>query len=1435
MAPGNSLWEKYWKEAPNGADFVIHLSRRARKTVGKLAKNDPERARHLWESFQKLYFEQNWPPANPNSSLKIRTCGKDKDGYTVYRFRGDHRHIRGYFRVIRDDEEAELPIVLVDDLTTSHDEDRSLREKVLSRSSTAEEILDVVLPVVPDVRRFEAPPGQGGSEYKQLLNVPPEELDSAIAWLESSANIIPSPKQVEAIYSPSPILINGQAGTGKTSMLAVRAAWVIAYERGKGLPVKLLCTAYSQKVVEVLRKYIDDALIYKHRQKAKADEDGSCEFLSFPEVLRRLLPEQSRARYQSSDSRVGFGRFNREFLQREKRFGRFRRLTPEFAWYVVRSLLKGLRESTPLTVDDFFSEGSTIPKKFFSEITADDLREVISLNERYTAWLRDNSYYDDLDLAFDAWNVVKNSAPQHYDEIYLDEAQDLTRVEFRVLEALLKPESTLPSKGIRIALAGDPQQTINPTGFNWTHIRALFYKGQPLRQTNFELNQRTPQPIVNLANAIQRRRREFGREETFEQRAREPFGRAPECYGLSGPADDASLKQLLRNPRPGTALLIWDEDENDVSGFMMRDPHLRAILDEHFGADRIARFESGSDPDINLDELLAHARVHTITDAKGLEFERVIFYKVGSHPSFAEFAGETVGQSSVKGGIKSNIAVLYHLNRLYIGVTRPTKCLFLFDEPAAVDGIWDRFDEIDSSRRGELHTLNSDPALAVEDERNWVVDAKRYLDSYREDRDPRMLAHAMECLDRAPHHAEAQLLRTEVQAEQQEEIARSTGRASERDRAKRAWAQAGSHWSQLAGRDIRAAHCFIQAEEWAEARRHLSLLASRSIEHEGWLAYSEMMSSQTEPDREAALRYLGFLLDRSTVPTIRGSKEELSRQLQRLGLAEELIRLHEEVLWSKSREDIGPINSLCDFLVRVRRFDLCARVIERNRLERHLPRQYSQSKTALATAASQSGDLEGAGKQWRTLADSGAEDDEAPRRYRNAAEAFAEAAVRGLQHCWRDASECYAKSDQPNGLNESICRAEDAARVGNYSIAVRELSGAIPVSGSASGPLKQVYTEARCWAQLENWTHRIDYAELARAPDVLSSVIQVQLQQARRESAKGLLARVAGSREADSRPLALRLLTQLELEDGNFDSAISYFERAEEYGSAWRIVLENRANISPNVARRAEGLYLARQYEIGEINDRASVERALSLLREEGLIAQAERLDKLRIDSEKDLVEKVRLILVRGEGVEPLIAAITAVNASGRDPSLETARLEVFRRLLRTSEVTEPAIVNLRSALSSWMRDVGFVMTAQPEFSEQEWGLLVEYSQDDLSAKAYYQVRAESMGWARDGVRRTLGRMRDGFRLQARADPTKQPFVQSIEQELDELEDHWKTGTPVSLKRSDAEVALMRQKLERESVAELRERWRSSGIPGSKAATKEVLVEGYLEYWSGAD
>ena len=70
------------------------------------------------------------------------------------------------------------------------------------------------------------------------------------------------------------------------------------------------------------------------------------------------------------------------------------------------------------------------------------------------------------DLTIDEFSM---QSAEGFDEIILDECQDITALEFECLKSFVYSEDSR-----RFTFAGDPLQTLNPTGFDWARIKAMF-------------------------------------------------------------------------------------------------------------------------------------------------------------------------------------------------------------------------------------------------------------------------------------------------------------------------------------------------------------------------------------------------------------------------------------------------------------------------------------------------------------------------------------------------------------------------------------------------------------------------------------------------------------------------------------------------------------------------------------------------------------------------------------------------------------------------------------------------------------------------------------------------------------------------------------------------------------------------------------------------
>jgi superfamily I DNA/RNA helicase len=1434
-----ALWQRLRGDAPADADVDILLSERAWKTFERLQRSDPARAEVVWSSLDKLYYQKFWPPDNPHSSLNIRPAGKDTRGSLVLKFRGDHDHVRGFFWLIKGVGPKDLDQVLIDDFSLTHDEEAKVASAVLGHMVSDDELRELAesalkYPVEPEQRRSGPLPGRPGTRYRLRLNVPYEDIESALTWAYSTANIQPTPEQVEAISSPAPILINGQAGTGKTSMLAIRAAWVAKHIRRSRVPARILCTAYSRPVVEVLKSNIRDVLLYKLHETAAPEQDGTCELQTFPFLLLAQLDDAKRSFYSRRENRVSFGRFNREFFQPLKQHGVVKGdSSAEFIWYAIRCFLKGYGEERALTLEDFgsVSDEGTIPKKLTRELSKAEIELAISVFDRYTKWLHEGGLFDDIDLARAAWERIGSKPPHTYDEIYLDEAQDLTRVEFRVLEALLKPTSDIPSRGIRLVLAGDPLQTIHPTGFNWRGVRALFYQGEELRRTDLKINHRTPQPIVDLANAVQRRRSFYGLEDLVEQEAREQAGLKPSCYQVESTEDDDALVELLKNPRPGTAIIVWAEDDQELIQLIREDRHLNRAARELLGEHKVAEILSTGVDSSGLDALMASMLLHSVSEAKGLEFERVVLYKFASNPRFSPFARFTVDNLPTKGEFQARIPILYHLNRLYVALTRSTRYLFIIDKSEAVETVWGRFPEIDLSRVHQLSSLQSDPALSTDEHLNWIQRGRQYLDMFHEEQVARWLVHALTCLERAKDNAEARALIVEVRAEIKEQEATLTARKSASS-ALKIWKEAGELWEGNPVFYLRAAKCYVNSESWGDVVRVLGASTRLSPLHEGWYLYSRLQTKTRGDEKWSAEAYLDFLARNRDLPRNEEWVTSLSRRLVLLKEVAGLVKLHGEICWSGNRGDLKHPTSLVEALSSLDRPAEVVRFIERYDLQRHLWKAYSEAMRKLAREAEAKGDWGNAGRLWKSVAQQSPNQEANGEEYRLAGNAFANAALGGSSSHWADAASCYAEVGPACARHRATSEAEAAFFVSAYVQGIRTLASTITRDWISDGPLKEKFSDEYCCKLIVQQAAKAPPSSLCADWEGLNASVDAYLFLGKRSECKAWLQNLA-SRFGARTNLAYRRLASLEEEDKEFGPATLDYERAGAFDKAWSLASSESYGLTSLDLARLEGRYLAWRYERQKEPSREDADRAIILLTEAGQMAGAKEVEALRLSREKDLLEKVRLVLSKGTNLDSFMVSVRLVNAAPLSERTPAARGYLLEVLAQDADLQSRSTEEIRSAVRGWLADADVQRSTREHLSLEQFGVAVEFSMDEAKAKEFFIAEAAQNEWAREAYRRTIRRMIRDSGQRLKDEQKQKEYVEVLEHELAEAEKRWAVPSVPVPGPSGSDVMLMRTTLEAEPIAKLRERCKEVGLPEIPGASKTVLAEVYLAYWVG--
>jgi hypothetical protein len=536
------------------------------------------------------------------------------------------------------------------------------------------------------------------------------------SWLEiereEEANLALSPEEERVLRSVSlpassdsalPIFINGRAGSGKSTMLFYLFADYChrKYHYHHKLPEKLLLPGdplfltYNEDLLKVAKDSVRKLLLSHHRflaERSIEDEVPLTDafFKPFRKFLIDLLPADERERFVSGKY-ISFYRFKqlytgepfhkpspksrneREKLLQERRIarqpGQARDWSPELCWHVIRAFVKGYRLNGYMDPDNY----QEVPSK---ERTISDETFLQIYQNIWKRWYMpittEHGYWDDQDLIR---KVLKLSCYRpEYTAVFCDEAQDFTRLELQLIMRLsvfsrydlgYQPVQSLP-----FAFAGDPFQTLNPTGFRWDSVQAAFYEevimaldpaGQLRLSMNFQdlaYNYRSTPPIVHFTNLIQLWRHVlFGLELQPQVCWKKGEFPDPQKFVL----DQNILPHELRNVVENTIIIVPCEEGEEVS-YIREDDLLSQIFPD----------ASEEDPPKN---------VLSAIKAKGLEFKRVILYK------FGEACDETAWKL-LSEPIDHPVEFEYFFNKLYVAATRAMERLFVVDSWEGDQHLW---------------------------------------------------------------------------------------------------------------------------------------------------------------------------------------------------------------------------------------------------------------------------------------------------------------------------------------------------------------------------------------------------------------------------------------------------------------------------------------------------------------------------------------------------------------------------------------------------------------------------------------------------------------------------------------------------------------------------------------------------------------------------
>lgn len=283
-----------------------------------------------------------------------------------------------------------------------------------------------------------------------------------------------------------------------------------------------------------------------------------------------------------------------------------------------------------------------------------------------------------------------------FDEIILDECQDITSVEFEMLKRLLIGHNLR-----RLVFAGDPLQTLNPTGFDWNRLKAMFIENNVQQKhvgiQQFHFNYRSQRKIVEFANAIQIKRGEaLGEDQNtimIPKKEGDERIRFIE-FDLETNGHMAAIEEILENSGESRAIVITPAPDDTgiqhlLGGIGDGDPVMKRVWENACNRNK----------NLNLSSFRDALYLHSASSVKGAEYKVVVLYRfAGTKNARENLSSLRESPSNVSKVSKDNqIAVRYEFSKLYVALTRAFDRVYIIEDG---DGraFWESIDITDSDR-----------------------------------------------------------------------------------------------------------------------------------------------------------------------------------------------------------------------------------------------------------------------------------------------------------------------------------------------------------------------------------------------------------------------------------------------------------------------------------------------------------------------------------------------------------------------------------------------------------------------------------------------------------------------------------------------------------------------------------------------------------------
>ncbi|KAG8174186.1 hypothetical protein JTE90_005905 [Oedothorax gibbosus] len=452
-----------------------------------------------------------------------------------------------------------------------------------------------------------------------------------------------------------PLVISGAAGSGKTSVaLESLKKMQEKFEGGK-----ILYITKSKNLVKESKKLLEYECYGKTADEFKIVAPEKIEFLSLHGFLEKRTEDIKGKK--PIDRNKFFSWFDK--ICKQDKFKEYKKDGDKIFEELI-AVIGGrglLGKEGKVQYVDLGDRQSIFPK--------DERCSIYDFFEEYKKFIEGSSEYYDTSLI--AYECIKE-VQKVYDAVVVDEVQDLTESTLSLVLRSLKDES----KG-NFLLCGDVNQVIHPSFFSLSKLKSFLSQNKYIRQGSevfytLEKSYRNSEQVTEVGNRILHLKNYcFAPEDRITEEEKKLFfmesdteNRGNVCFVTK------DKEQEMAGKVPGSinwAVLVLDDESKEEARKLFSTP-----------------------------------LVFNIHEAKGLEFENVILYKFMSCKAYNGIWNIIKDKKKIEDPIgkirdsydnkevntsrnknkedKSSEEYKFHINALYVGVTRSASNLYIIDD-----------------------------------------------------------------------------------------------------------------------------------------------------------------------------------------------------------------------------------------------------------------------------------------------------------------------------------------------------------------------------------------------------------------------------------------------------------------------------------------------------------------------------------------------------------------------------------------------------------------------------------------------------------------------------------------------------------------------------------------------------------------------------------